>query len=173
MSDDILQTCLPIFLVCIVKYVVGTGIALAAKLSFWQHLFSTGLGGTIGVTLFTYTGDALRIWWRSLRKKWQQRRANRSSVTQTDINTDTNTENLDEQKPSLAQRIWQKYGFWGAVVLTPPLLGPQVGPWLAIGNGASTKKTAGWMITSIWIWSAIFASVGGLYDTFKQISSNL
>jgi hypothetical protein len=122
------------------KFMVGVVLALGLQFDFWERFLATTIGGTVGVIIFTYAGDAIRNFFSRLRKK--------NSVA----------------KPVAAwkKRIRDKFGIIGIAVLIPPLLSPPIGVALALGLGANRRLLLIYGVISIWLWGLLLAYIGEL-----------
>ncbi len=125
------------------KFMVGVVPALSLQFNFLERFLATTIGGTVGVVIFTYAGDAIRNFLGRLRK-------NNTSAKAT--------------KPVAAwkKRIWDKFGLIGIAVLIPPLLSPPIGVALALGFGANRRLLLVYGIMSIWLWGLLLAYLGEL-----------
>jgi membrane protein DedA with SNARE-associated domain len=105
------------------------------------HPLITGIanivGATIGVFIVVFTGERLRNWILKHHKSKNE-----------------------EKKPSLIQRIWQKYGVIGLGLLAPLLTGAPLGAALGIALGAPAKKLLLWMSLGIILWTVILVLLG-------------
>ena len=60
-------------------------------------------------------------------------------------------------KPGLRKvlRLYNRYGFWGLMVLTPVLIGLPVGVWIAVRLGSSRLKVAATVLLMALFWSSL------------------
>lgn len=127
---------LSIALMSALKFMVGVGMSMALKLSFWEQFLSTTIGGIVGVWVFTYFGDKIRAW-------IAQRRGRPAHFT-----------------PSEKwARLWAKYGLWGVAFLTPPILSPPIGTAIALAFGSPRHLIGQRMTIAMVVWGLFFASV--------------
>jgi hypothetical protein len=135
MDESAWLSYLSIALISGLKFMVGVGMSLALRLSFWEQFLTTTLGGIVGVVFFTYLGDTIRkriARWRKrppapLSPKWV--------------------------------RLWTRYGLWGVSLLTPPVLSPPIGTAIALAFGTPRPQIIARMSLAMILWGAFFASV--------------
>jgi hypothetical protein len=136
---------LSIFLVSGVKFMVGVAMSLAKGLSFWEQFLCTTAGGIGGSVFFTYLGDAVRGWISKLRGR--------------------------PPKPLSPRwmRFWERYGLWGVVLLTPPILSPPIGTAIALAF-RTPRGILAWRLTiAMVLWGIVFAAFGEGLRSLIQI----
>lgn len=134
---------LSIFLMSGFKFMVGVGMSMAMKLSFWEQFLITTSGGIAGVVFFTYLGDKVR--------SWIARRRGRP------------VQSFSSQKWA---RFWEKYGLWGVAWLTPPILSPPIGTAIALAFGSPRRQIATRTSIAMVVWGAFFA---GVWDWLRSL----
>lgn len=119
------------------KFMVGVGLSVGLRLSFWEQLLLTLSGGIAGVYVFNFFGAALRTRIRRWRKL------------------------PDTPKPpsEFQQRVWSRFGLWGVALLTPPLFSPPIGAAIALAFGTSPGKAARAMTLAMLLWALAFAAL--------------
>ena len=132
---------------CGLKFIPGAAICIVCGIGFEKQLILTFVGGSIGVIFFTFFGIVVGKIWRRIfpRKKPKE-----------------------FQKPSLAERLWDKYGLLGTALLTPPILSPPVGTAIALTFGTPKLKIIIYHILSMLLWALIFAFLGHSILHFLQ-----
>jgi len=115
------------------KFMVGVGMSVALKLSFWEQFLSTSLGGIGGVVFFTYLGDRVRSWIA----RWRGRP-------------------VAPLSPRWAT-LWHRYGLWGVAFLTPPILSPPIGTAIALAFGTPRTRIVQRMSLAMVAWGLLFA----------------
>jgi hypothetical protein len=112
------------------------------KMSFWETLIYTNIGGVIGAVIFFYFSDFLirlwkRYWPESLsvhrRKKKVFTRGNRRFVI-----------------------LRRKYGLPGIVFLSPVLLSIPLGSFLAVKYYGTRTRNIVWLIAGQVFWSLVY-----------------
>jgi hypothetical protein len=132
------------------KFMVGVGLAIAGGFGFGEMFLCTALGGMLGVTGFTFFGEALRNW-------WQRRRTRKSTETDMETNAAPPPESATRR---LGRQIWARFGLPGVAILTPPLLSPPIGVAIALAFGTPRGLLLAWMYASMLLWALLFAAVG-------------
>ncbi len=139
--------CLGVFLVSAVKFMVGVAMSLAKGLPFWTQFLCTTGGGIAGSIFFTYLGDAVRRWINRLRRRTLR------SPSQRWI------------------RIWERYGLWGVVLLTPPVLSPPIGTAIALMFGTPRGLLVRRLAVVMVLWGLVFGLFGeGLKGLIKLLA---
>jgi uncharacterized membrane protein len=116
------------------KFIFGPAEGLAMGLPWLETFALTVAGMMLSVVVVTYSGDALRNWLKSRKKKKALfSKSNRQKIT-----------------------IWQKYGIYGVAFLTPLLLTPIGGTILAVSFGEKKSRIFIWMLVSAIVWSLVF-----------------
>lgn len=134
-----------IFLTSIFKYLVGIAMAFPAQFSLVEILLTAGLGGCVGVVVFTLFGAkvAKLIEVHLRRNKTLSFKVRRRIV-----------------------KVWRRFGIVGVAVLTP-LLSPPVAVAIALSFHTKPRKTIIWLCGSIIIWSL---ALGLFRDQVAQIT---
>lgn len=124
-----------VFLWSGVKFMVGVGISISSRLTFWEQAICTIAGGMTGVTFFAFLGDKVReIIYLLLKKKPRG------------------------LSPRWI-RLWQRWGLWGVAFLTPPILSPPVGVSVALAFGTPIRKILFTMYSSMIVWGFFLAGL--------------
>lgn len=124
------------FLVSGVKFMVGVAMSIAKGLSFWEQFLCTTAGGIAGSIFFTYLGDAVRRWIARLRGRPPRPLASRWL------------------------RLWERYGLWGIVLLTPPILSPPIGTAIALAFQTPRGVLVRRLTVAMILWGLVFALFG-------------
>ena len=137
MGEEILRA-IPVFLVSMVKFVLGPLGGPVANIHFITTVVATVAGMMTTVVVLTYFGAWFkqRVLSRYLRKRKTFTPNNRRIVT-----------------------IWKRYGLWGIAFLTPIILTPIGGTLLAVSSGSPKEKIILYMFISAVAWALIFCSV--------------
>lgn len=137
------------------KFVPGAALAIGLQFNFFEQVLVTGIGGIAGTTLFTYFGDAIRQFFRRLRKR--QRAA-------------APPKKPEHEQPSLARKIWDRFGLVGCALLTPPFFSPPIGTAIAVSFGEKKEKIVLYMAVSMVLWAFLFAFLGSaILDVLEEI----
>lgn len=134
---------LSVFLMSGFKFMVGVGMSMAMKLSFWEQFLTTTAGGIAGVVFFTYLGDKIRA--------WVARRRGRP---------------VSALPSARWAHFWEKYGLWGVALLTPPILSPPVGTAIALAFGTPRERIVLRTSLAMVVWGLAFA---GAWDALKSL----
>ena len=135
------------FLVSGVKFMVGVAMSIARGLSFWEQFLCTTAGGIAGSIFFTYLGDAVRRWITRLRGR--------------------------PPRPLAPHwlRLWERYGLWGVVLLTPPILSPPVGTAIALAFQTPRSVLVRRLAVAMIFWGMVFALFGqGLRELIHTLA---
>lgn len=124
------------FSVCLlsgVKFVFGPTLGLAYQIPIWVTVFLTILGMMITVYLITYFGNQIRSFTVKFKKNQKRfTKRNRQFV-----------------------KIWKKYGLKGVCLLTPLILTPPGGAFVANVFENDKKEILKWMWVSAISWSVV------------------
>jgi hypothetical protein len=126
------------------KFLPGVALSLGLGFNWWERALSTGLGGVLGVVVFTYFGEALGKLWA----KYRRRRKLKAKEQQD-----------GPAKPTMAQRLWHRFGLWGVTILVPFLM-PAVATAIALSFGTPRGRILRFMVPSILLWALVFAWTG-------------
>ena len=137
MAEEILKA-IPVFLACMVKFILGPTLGFASRLHFLTTVLVTVGGMMTVVVAFTYFGEWIRA--KVLDRLFERKK---SSPT-------------DDTKSA---SMWKKYGLSGIALLTPLILTPLGGTLLAVSSGAPREKIIFYMFISAAAWSLIFTGI--------------
>ncbi|MFK7971623.1 MAG: hypothetical protein AB8F95_14755 [Bacteroidia bacterium] len=122
-----------IFLTSVFKYLVGIAMGLADTLSLVELLLTAGLGGCVGIIMFTYFGARIaKLIELHLRKN----------------------KTLSFKTRRRIVKVWKRFGILGVAVLTP-LLSPPLAVAIAISFHTKPRKTMIWLCGSILIYTVL------------------
>lgn len=148
---------LSVFAMSALKFIPGVAMSLAFKFSFWEHFITTAGGGITGVVAFTYFGDAIRRWWR---RRTGPKRPKFEDWGDEPLLEAAAPLQPEPDRTSFAYRVWDRYGLFGAALLTPPVLSPPIGSMLAVGFGTPKPKIILYMTISFILWG-VFTGLAG------------
>lgn len=123
---------LTVFINSMFKFLLGPVTGVAVGLSLLETFFFTVSGMMTTVTLVSFVGDRMRIWWNKRNAGKKQKvftRKNRRIVS-----------------------IWSRFGIQGLAFLTPILLSPIVGTMLAVSFGEKRSRIYWYMFVSALFW---------------------
>lgn len=123
-----------IFFTSVFKYLLGVAMTFPAQFTFWELLLTAGLGGCVGIMLFTFFGAKIA---RLIEVHLRRNRTMSFKVRRRIINT------------------WRRFGIVGVAVLTP-FLSPPLAVAIALSFHTSPRKTVAWLCGSIIAWSLLF-----------------
>jgi hypothetical protein len=134
---------LTIILFCTWKFTAMFPVAvLAMKMSFFETIIYTNVGGALGAVIFTFFSDILiKTWNKYLQKKFKLHRKPKKVFT--------------KWKRFLV-KIKVKYGLTGIVILTPLILSIPVGSFLIAKYYGRKKINIAWLISGQIAWSFIY-----------------
>jgi len=135
------------FLVSGVKFMVGVAMSIARGFSFWEQFVCTTGGGIAGSIFFTYLGDAVRRGIARLRGH--------------------------PPRPLAPHwlRLWERYGLWGVVLLTPPILSPPIGTAIALAFQTPRGLLVRRLTIAMILWGLVFALFGqGLRELIQMLA---
>jgi hypothetical protein len=124
------------------KVIPGLALALAQNMRPWEIFAALGIGSMAGVVFFTLFG--LRI------RRWRKERRKRKGIQKP----------LNFRKARKWKRMWLRYGLPGVALLTPPLLSPPIGSFIAVVFEKRKGRILLYMGMSITLWCTIFALLG-------------
>jgi uncharacterized membrane protein len=127
------------------KVIPGVALGVGFGLHPFETFLATFLGGMLGVTFYAFFGQKLRV----LNKK--RRKSNPKFAEKTRKNF---------RKARRIKRLWNKVGIIGIALLTPPILSPPIGTFIAVAFGTSTVRILLFMGVSMALWAAGFAFLG-------------
>ncbi|MBX3101731.1 MAG: hypothetical protein KF690_04420 [Bacteroidetes bacterium] len=140
------------------KFLPGVALSLGLGLNLWERILSTGLGGVLGVVVFTYFGEAIRGLFQKYRRRQKLQRQEPGAAP---------------PRPTLPQRLWARFGLAGVSVLVPFLM-PAVATAIALSFGTPRAQVLRWMIPSILVWALLFGIAGNtLLDAWEAIGLSM
>ncbi|WP_143301000.1 hypothetical protein [Candidatus Entotheonella palauensis] len=127
------------------KFFAGLVAALLQQFNLLEMLLTVGIGGCVGVWVYTYLGQALyRLISHRLSPYWPWQRQRHSA-----------------RRYAIIQRVWHRYGLAGVAALLP-LLSPQISIGLALSLGEKPQRILFYMVLSVMAWTLLSS---GLRDT--------
>ncbi|MEZ4685189.1 MAG: hypothetical protein R3B47_03735 [Bacteroidia bacterium] len=124
-----------IFITSVFKYLLGVAMTFPAKFSFLELLLTAGLGGCVGIMLFTFFGSKIiRLIELHLRRN----------------------KTLPFKVRRRIVKVWRRFGIVGVAVLTP-FLSPPIAVAIALSFHTKPRKTVIWLCGSVIAWSLLFA----------------
>ncbi|MCB9231816.1 MAG: hypothetical protein H6581_09140 [Bacteroidia bacterium] len=130
------------------KMVPGYALAKGGyDMTVFETFLSVGLGGMIGISIYTYFGAKIRTYFQ-----------NRSKAR-------SNQKPLDRKKIKRLRRmikIWRRFGIWGIAFLTPPILSPPFGTAISLAFGEKSYRIIIFLGISTLLWAFAFAFFGDL-----------
>jgi hypothetical protein len=134
---------LTIILFCTWKFAAMFPIAvLAMKMSFFETIMYTNIGGAFGALIFTFFSDILiKTWNKYLQKKFKLHIKPKKVFT---------------KRKRFLVKIKVKYGLTGIVILTPLILSIPVGSFLIAKYYGRKKINIAWLISGQIAWSFIY-----------------
>jgi hypothetical protein len=123
-----------IFITSVFKYLLGVAMTFPAQFTFAELLLTAGLGGCIGVMLFTFFGTKIA---RLIELHLRRNRTLSFKVRRRIV------------------KIWRRFGIVGVAVLTP-FLSPPIAVAIALSFHTKPRKTVLWLCGSILVWSLLF-----------------
>jgi len=132
-----------IILFCTWKFAAMFPVAIfAMKMSFFETIMYTNIGGAFGALIFTIFSDILiKTWNKYLQKKFKLHRKPKKVFT---------------KRKRFLVKIKVKYGLTGIVVLTPLILSIPVGSFLIAKYYGRKKINIIWLISGQIAWSFIY-----------------
>lgn len=120
------------------RFTLGPLSGYALKLPFWHSVLLTILGMTLTACLVSLVGKPLRAKLASFstKPKLLLTKKNRRKVI-----------------------LWRKYGMWGVAFLTPLILSPPGGAFVAVSFGEKPRTIIFTMFWSAVFWSLVFNSL--------------
>ncbi|MEM9023549.1 MAG: hypothetical protein AAGB22_07395 [Bacteroidota bacterium] len=150
-----LERCLelvPWALLSLLKFAVTPEIMRTAGYGYWETLFTVLIGGSLGVTLFYYSGTVvinyIDAWWPGNRSS---KNKPRKSFT---------------RKNKFIVRIKNRFGLYGLAFLTPLLLSIPIGSVLAARFFPYGHKTTVALLVAVVFWSFMLTT---FHDFFSAI----
>ncbi len=142
MGEELLKA-VPVFLLSMLKFILGPITGFGAKLHFVTTVLVTIAGMMVSVVAFTFFGEWLKT---HVIDKFFKRK----------------------KKPAkIRSEFWQKYGLTGIAFFTPVFLTPIGGTLLALSMGKPRKKILVYMLVSAIAWSLIFSWI--IYFVGKEV----
>lgn len=134
---------LTIILFCTWKFAAMFPVAiLAMKMSFFETIIYTNIGGALGAVIFTFfSGILIKTWNRYLPEK---------------IKCQKKPKRVFTKRKRFLVKIKVKYGLTGIVVLTPLILSIPVGSFLTAKYYGQKKINIAWLISGQIVWSFIY-----------------
>jgi hypothetical protein len=134
---------LTIILFCTWKFAAMFPIAvLAMKMSFFETIIYTNIGGALGAVIFTFFSSILiETWNKYLPVKFKLHKKPKRVFT---------------KRKRFLVKIKVKYGLTGIVVLTPLILSIPVGSFLVAKYYGRKKINIAWLISGQIVWSFIY-----------------
>src|SRR5882672_6913139 len=114
MAEEILRA-IPVFLACMIKFILGPTLGFAARLHFLTTVLVTVSGMMSMVVAFTFFGEWIRT--KVLDRFFKNKK-------------------LFARDGTKSAAIWKKYGLPGIALLTPLILTPIGGTLLAVSSGS-------------------------------------
>jgi hypothetical protein len=124
------------------KVIPGLALAMAQDMSSVEIFVTLAVGSMLGVIFFTMFGMRIR--------KWRKERRRRKGIQKP----------LNFRKARKWKRMWVRYGLPGVALLTPPLLSPPIGAFIAVAFEKRKGRILLFMGMSILLWCTIFALLG-------------
>lgn len=113
----------------------------AFKLSPWNIFFASLVGGIVGAFTAAFLGDKIKNFIAKYRKPKTL---------------------VKENKPTLAHKIWEKYGLVGLGLVGTFSVGAPVSIAVGVGFNVSMKKLLFWCCVGILLRCAVFTTIGHL-----------
>lgn len=135
------------------KVIPGTVLGAGFNFHPLETFIVVFVGGMLGVAFYTFFGTRIRNWNKKRRK------GNPKFVIKTQKNF---------RRARRIMRLWHRFGIWGIAALTPPVLSPPIGTFIAVAFRESTHRILVFMGISMAIWAALFAFAGeGIKNLFN------
>jgi hypothetical protein len=134
---------LTIILFCTWKFAAMFPVAiLAMKMSFFETIIYTNIGGALGAVIFTFfSGILIKTWNRYLPEIFKCQKKPKKVFT---------------KRKRFLVKVKAKYGLAGIVILTPLLLSIPVGSFLIAKYYGRKKINIAWLISGQVVWSFIY-----------------
>jgi hypothetical protein len=134
---------LTIILFCTWKFAAMFPVAiLAMKMSFFETIIYTNIGGALGAVIFTFfSGILIKTWNRYLPEIFKCQKKPKKVFT---------------KRKRFLVKVKVKYGLTGIVILTPLLLSIPVGSFLIAKYYGRKKINIAWLISGQVVWSFIY-----------------
>lgn len=126
---------LSIFFLSSVKYLVGSGLAVAS-LPAWEGFLISFAGGAFGIFTFVYGGSAIKVWMK--RKFPPKKEVKRFS-----------------RKNRFLVNLRNKGGLVAIALLSPLIISIPVGCFLSIGIESNRLKVLIFQLVALLIWSIV------------------
>lgn len=130
------------------KIVPGYALAKGGyDMSILETFLSVGLGGILGISIYTYFGARIRDYFQKRKKETTEKKK------------------LDKKKIRrlrLVIKIWRRFGIWGIAFLTPPILSPPIGTAISLAFGEKPNRIMLYLGVSCILWAFAFAFFGDL-----------
>ena len=148
---------LPLFLLSMVKFVVGVPSAFAAfNLNFWELLLFAISAGSMGVTVFMFFSDWLFAVWDAFKYRFFPSK-------------EPVKKKIFTRQSRVFVRIIKKYGLPGIALITPTIISIPIGTLIARRLYPNRTKVYCYLLVSVVIWSLILS----LILHFPKILSSL
>lgn len=139
---------LPLFLLSMVKFVVGVPSAFAAfNFNFWELLLFAIASGSAGITVFMFFSDWLFALWDSLKSRFFPRKL------------PAKKKQIFSSQSRVFVRIIKKYGLPGIALFTPTIISIPIGTLLARRLYPNRKKVYSYLLVSVVFWSLLFSLI--------------
>jgi hypothetical protein len=134
---------LTIILFCTWKFAAMFPVAiLAMKMSFFETIIYTNIGGALGAVIFTFfSGILIKTWNRYLPEIFKCQKKPKKVFT---------------KRKRFLVKVKAKYGLTGIVILTPLLLSIPVGSFLIAKYYGRKRINIAWLISGQVVWSFIY-----------------
>ncbi len=121
-----------------VKFVFGPVLSAVFDIPFVPAVLLTITGMMLAVSIFTFAGTQIRIWWQGRFGK--------------------NKKLFTKRKRNMV-KTWRKFGIWGVAALTPILFTPIGGTMIAVSFGEKKPKILLAMLVSATAWSLVLCGL--------------
>ncbi len=128
-----------VYLFSMFKFVLGPATGVLAELNFFTTVILTIAGMMTSVTLFTFLGEYVRVWYF---KKFQKKDSR-----------------VFTRKKRTMVRVWRRFGMIGVAMLTPVILSPIGGTIIAVSFGEDKWRIFIYMLLSSILWSLILSVI--------------
>ena len=138
---------LPLFLLSMVKFVVGVPSAFAAfHFNFWELLLFAIASGSMGITVFMFFSDWIFAVWDAFKYRFFPSK-------------EPVKKKIFSRQSRIFVRIIKKYGLPGIALITPTIISIPIGTILARRLYPNRKKVYSYLLVSIVLWSFILSLI--------------
>ena len=138
---------LPLFLLSMVKFVVGVPSAFAAfQFNFWELLLFAISAGSMGVTVFMFFSDWLFAAWDAFKYRFFPKK-------------EPVKKKIFSRQSRIFVRVIKKYGLLGIALLTPTIISIPIGTLLARRLYPNRKKVFSYLLASVILWSFMLSVI--------------